>query len=756
MSNHSSQSSKKQSDKNRPLLDESRWPRAGSILLLIIITILLIAPFANKAFHIDDPLFLWSAKHIQSHPTDPYRFNVTWYFDQMEMWQVMKNPPFTSYYIAFVAYLVGWGEKALHLAFLLPAIAVVLGTYFLARKLCARPVWATLAGLITPVFIVSSTTVMCDVMMLAFWVWAIFFWIRGTEGNDPLSFALSAFLVAVCALTKYYGMSLIILLFAYTLIKKREIGLWVIYLFIPILILTWYQWETHALYGRGLLLDAGAYASEFRGRLPFGLPVKGLIGLAFTGGCLISLLFYTPFLWSRSVLFILLALSVITILALSFAETVGIFPLHDVYGVRWSQVIQLGIMVIIGMNWLALAVTDLWHHKGDSTSLLLFCWVMGTFTFATFINWSVNGRSILPMAPAAGILLGRRITQQGISFKKSSVLFWPLLPTLFVALSVTWADYGLANSARSAVERIYATYGKEKRTLWFQGHWGFQYYMEWRGAKVAEMHKFGLASGDILVVPENNWPTFPLLQDRIVALQDTIELHPSVPWLTTMNRFRGAGFYSDIWGPLPFVMESALPERYHILQVVTARPIDDSANVIGKNREESDKAIADYTQKLSNFSYDPETFHNRGKAYCIRGEYEKAISDYTQALMILPYYGEVYYDRGNAYFLKGEYHKAISDYTQLLRMDSRDFKTYLKRGNAYTLDGEYDKAIFDFGQALRIHPNDPGTYHNRAVAYFKKGDYDQAWEDVKKVKRLGLDINPAFLEQLRKSSGRLQ
>ena len=91
------------------------------------------------------------------------------------------------------------------------------------------------------------------------------------------------------------------------------------------------------------------------------------------------------------------------------------------------------------------------------------------------------------MAPAAGILLVRRIEQRALPFKRYSTLFWPLVPAVFVALLVTWADYGLANSARSAVEKIYATYIKEQRPLWFQGHWGFQYYMELRGAKIAEI-----------------------------------------------------------------------------------------------------------------------------------------------------------------------------------------------------------------------------------------------------------------------------
>jgi tetratricopeptide (TPR) repeat protein len=280
--------------------------------------------------------------------------------------------------------------------------------------------------------------------------------------------------------------------------------------------------------------------------------------------------------------------------------------------------------------------------------------------------------------------------------------------------------------------------------------------MELRGAKIAGSRKFRPATDDILIVPENNYGTFPVPPDKIVSLRETIELFSVCRWLTTMNRFGGAGFYADIWGPLPFVIESVLPERYHILKIETTRHINDSPNVVEKNKEEYDKAIANYTQALFINVYDPKTFNNRGNIFTKKGEYDKAISDYTQVLTIYPYYAEIYNNRGNAYFLKGEYDKAISDYTQALRIDSKDIKTYQKRGTVYIKNREYDKAIFDFDQALRINPNDVKAYHNRAVAYSGKGEYDKAWEDAKRVKSLGSNIDPEFLEQLRKSSGRNQ
>src|SRR6266853_953973 len=109
------------------------------LLLLAGLTVLCLAPFVGKAFHIDDPLFLWAAKQIQANPGNPYGFSVNWYGVAMPMSEVTKNPPLTSYYIAAVAAVAGWSERSLHLAFLLPAIVAILGTYLLAERMGRRP-----------------------------------------------------------------------------------------------------------------------------------------------------------------------------------------------------------------------------------------------------------------------------------------------------------------------------------------------------------------------------------------------------------------------------------------------------------------------------------------------------------------------------------------------------------------------------------------------------------------------------------------
>ena len=68
------------------------------------------------------------------------------------MWWVTENPPLAGYYLALAAGILGWSEVALHFAFLLPAVAAILGTHRLARRFCNSPMLAALATLFTPVF----------------------------------------------------------------------------------------------------------------------------------------------------------------------------------------------------------------------------------------------------------------------------------------------------------------------------------------------------------------------------------------------------------------------------------------------------------------------------------------------------------------------------------------------------------------------------------------------------------------------------
>src|SRR6184192_919083 len=87
-----------------------------SYLVLFAATLLCLLPFSGRAFSTDDPLFIWTAQHIVQQPLNPYGFDVNWIRSAAAMSEVTQNPPLTAYYMAGAAKIVGWSERALHLA----------------------------------------------------------------------------------------------------------------------------------------------------------------------------------------------------------------------------------------------------------------------------------------------------------------------------------------------------------------------------------------------------------------------------------------------------------------------------------------------------------------------------------------------------------------------------------------------------------------------------------------------------------------
>jgi hypothetical protein len=527
-------------------------------LIAVLVCVGCLAPFVHKAFAIDDPLFLWAARHIQQHPLDPYGFEVNWYFYPMRMADVTKNPPLACYALAAAAWLFGWSEVVLHAAFLLPAAGAAWGTYRLAEGLCRRPLLATLAAVLTPLFLVSSSSVMCDTMMLCFWVWAIVCWRRGLD--RPAWLLVAAILISLCALTKYFGVSLIPLLLAYSMLARRSVRAGLAALLLPVAVLTAYQLLTQRLYGNGLLLDALLFSVGARDEYSKGW-LSPLIGLAFTGGCLTSVLFYLPLLWPRRQFGAIAALTGV-VLALVLAR-----PLAGASNdaLHW---LQAALFLFGGFAVVALAVAE-WMQRADADGWLLLLWTAGTLTFAIGVNWVINARSLLPLAPTAGILIARRLDRlrglpgPWIDWRETA----PLLSAAVVAVLVATADYRQADAERDAARQLAEFRADQPGRLWLEGHWGFQYYLQQRGGIELDQggNGMGFHKGDFLALPGEN--TGVLYEpDAETARQVLIVEEQLSPLGCTMNRQRGAGFYSHDHGSLPFVFGPAAPVRYRLFR----------------------------------------------------------------------------------------------------------------------------------------------------------------------------------------------
>lgn len=532
---------------------------ALSLSILAGLTLACLVPFLGKAFHIDDPLFIWTARHIATNPLDCYNFQVNWSGVNQPMATATQNPPLAAYYMALGGALTGWSETSLHAWFLLPALALTGGTWRLARSLCQRPLVAALITTTAPVFVLSSTSVMCDTMMMALWVWAVAFWMEGLRQNRAWLLCAATLLATTCELTKYFGLCLLPLLLIYALMERRRPGAWLFWLLIPVGVMLLYQWMTRQFYGSALLSSSTAFAREQRAAVS--LPQGILTALAFTGGCVVIIIPLAPFLWSKKALAgWILTTALFALLAVSLKQF-GQFKIVEAGRVKWFYLIEFASAATAGASLIVLAVVDWWRQR-TSGSLLLVLWVTGTLIFVCTVTWMVSGRYLLPSLPAAGILLARRLeSRHGHDFGAIMRRLWaPLGLSLIVAMTAGWADYRLAASAQSAAAIIQQQAGMDPRRIWFEGHWGFQYYMELGGARPVDKDHAQFFAQDMIAMPAENSNLVPLPWDHLaLALRYD---GASLPWLTTMSMDSGAGYYSSEWGPLPFTLCRSQTNEY--------------------------------------------------------------------------------------------------------------------------------------------------------------------------------------------------
>jgi 4-amino-4-deoxy-L-arabinose transferase-like glycosyltransferase len=601
-----------------------------------IFLLVCLVPFINKAIHMDDPLFIWTAEWILKHPGDFYGFHVNWYGDTSLMATINCNPPATAYYLAGAAGIFGWREIVLHGAFLPVAFAAGAGIYQLAKIWCGRPLLATLVALVAPVFLVSSTTLMCDVPMLAFWVWSVVLWERALNRDGGGWFLAAGILAGLAVLTKYSALTFLPLLLVLGVLRKRRAGWWLLWFAVPAAMIAAYQFGTANLYGRGLISAAADYAATNRLDFEGGWGAKCIIGLAFVGGCLLPTWFLAPWLWSRLHALVggVLAFG-LSLGALLFCVKLGPVDLSSYENAHWGFVLQAALLMTGGIHLVVLTVVELWRRR-DTVAVALFLWILGGCIFATALNWTINARSLLPIMPAAAILVVRRLERENPTAIKRSWWWCPLILSAVVSLCVAAADFDFADSAKTAARQIMAQYQPVTRQVWFEGHWGFQYYMKKFGARPIEYASTTLQIGDILVAPPNNSNVAPPAA-KDAELLAAAEF-AACSWLGTIRPDQGAGFYDAQFGPLPFVAGPMPPEKYCVYKVL--RPFQFTASLAASHRQSSTSdwhAIkAEYESVLRARPNDAPTHAQLAFLLQDHGELAEAIIHYRETLRIKP------------------------------------------------------------------------------------------------------------------------
>jgi hypothetical protein len=140
-----------------------------------------------------------------------------------------------------------------------------------------------------------------------------------------------------------------------------------------------------------------------------------------------------------------------------------------------------------------------------------------------------------------------------------------LLVSGVVSLIVAQADADWANSARRMATVIRERTKNEAGTVWFQGHWGFQYYMQQFCVAPFDVDMTTFHPGDLVVTPRYELGAQPP-PARFVTSEEQLENRPRLP-VATMRSALEAGFYASVYGSLPFVFGKVPIDQYSVFRI---------------------------------------------------------------------------------------------------------------------------------------------------------------------------------------------
>lgn len=556
--------------------------------ILCGVVALVLLPLLNKAYHVDDPLFVWTARQILNEPLNFYGFFTNWGRSQTYMYSIMQNPPLLSYLLAPVGAVLGWREPVMHLSMLLLTMFTCAGTYMCARRFCSRPFLAAALAVASPGFLVSASQVMSDIPMVGCWAWAVYFWMRGID-EDRISLSLTgAAFIAAGELTKYFAFSLVPLLAVYTLLAAPQRRNHLYCLLVPVVTLIGFEFLCNRLYGVGLLSDATRFASQHRAISRANPVQKVQTALVFAGGALAATTLLIPWLWKRQYVLLWAGLFVAVLVgnyALPEARVMKTVLLINIdnpgeeivsstdVNPTFLHHLQWALWTVGGIHCVVLALADIARRR-DATSVMLALWIAGTFFFVVMINHFVNARVILPMALAVALLAVRRLDDNSAGGAQLAPVtqraVWSVVGVaLLMSILLNYVDYRLAGSARAAANDIMTE--ANGRTVWFSGHSGWQFYMEERGGHAIDQQRDTPLPGDLYVLPSNNWQPIPVNASRVKSFHQ--KFYPVPRWATTSHYQSYAGFYSDGAGPLPFYFGPVPEEIYLVVDIGAIREL---------------------------------------------------------------------------------------------------------------------------------------------------------------------------------------
>ena len=513
----------------------------------ILLATILLVPFVNTPFTIDDPIYLTEAQHVLVEPLHPQAVTIVWSTDlSLRASQILPGGIAVPYLLIPAAF-AGSTEWAAHLTQLILLLAALFATALLALRMGLSIGQARVVALLTaacPAVLGIAATVMPDVPAMLFTTLGMERILAWRDQRKWSQAGLASIWLAVAALTRTHTILVLApaAIFLLDGIKREQIRSSVATpaRFLPLILVP-------VLAGVASLLtaDPDFHARTILGALllPYGpgLVVHNLCALL--AHWLIVIPLTVPWLVLR-----LREVSTISVLIILIAGTAASLRLG------WVTLADAATAIVL-VHVLSQAI-----HRRDRDELALWLWLFIPVPVVLYLH--LPSKYLLPCVPAALILVARALPKA-----RRETVRWLLPATtaagVILGVLILLGIRDLAQTQRRAVTDLIEPYLAEGRRVWFAGHWGFQWYAELAGATPVTQVEPLPRPGDIIVV---SFIDLPIFAEHWAAPRKVLRRvsYASGGPGRVMDSEGRAGFFASPYGYLPWIPESGNASRFEI------------------------------------------------------------------------------------------------------------------------------------------------------------------------------------------------
>jgi 4-amino-4-deoxy-L-arabinose transferase-like glycosyltransferase len=494
---------------------------------------------------IDDTAYLSLARQIAHKPLDPYGFELFWYSEPEPANHVLA-PPVLPYWLALGIRILGEEPVLLKLWLFPIALLLVISMYALLRRFARSTAEPMLALTVFSPAVLPAFNFMIDLPSLALSLAALAIFFRGLDRRSWRVAILSGLLAGLAIQAKYIGFLTPPLLVVAALLHRRLAPALLAGLTAAIVFVGWeafVYWkygESHFLYH----LNDNPFKWEEKLELsPWLVTLVG--GLA--PGIAIAALAR----WRIAVIASALGLAVVhfNLARLSHAldhRLARLIPAQDLPGLT-AIYFAFGVLAAIAM--IAGGVDRLiirWRGvRLSRRTAFLIIWlaaeIAGYFAFTPFpASRRVLGLTLVLTVVAARIVAG---TCHG----RRSRVWLATIPGMALGVYFTTVDAVAARLEPMVAWRA-AQIIRERDpspTIWYVGHWGFQFEAERQGMKALAPGRSVLRRGDWLVLPDSS--------QNQQEFQADARMGPPVQMISAKFNWKRSTRPDYYGGPLPLV-----------------------------------------------------------------------------------------------------------------------------------------------------------------------------------------------------------